>query len=159
MQTTKTYSTWDTSAAAQYNFIFSADIPSAWQVEAVDPTQALNFYDPKASGSGSLNKSQIFMRTFQASQFLTLDTVDIFLRTQSQIAGRAAVTYEIEKKAGVPNFANQPAWRNQRHFVTDIRTTTASPTVFYVIAKNPDLPNEVFNQFLNSLDLVPTRPN
>ena len=42
-------------------YAFSAEIPSGWQVEAVGPTEAINLYDPQASGSTNLEKSQIFI--------------------------------------------------------------------------------------------------
>lgn len=132
-------------------FAFSAEIPSAWQVEAVAATQAINVYDPSLSASSNLERSRIFIRFFRASSFLTLTTVDIKSRTETNVGGRPAVTYVIEKKAGVPDFSNQPSWRSQEHEVTDVRSTDASPTTFYVFGKRPDLDRATFEAFLASL--------
>lgn len=132
-------------------FSFSAEIPSAWQVEAVAATQAINVYDPSLSASSNLERSRVFIRFFRASSFLTLTTVDIKSRTETTVGGRPAVTYVIEKRAGVPDFANQPSWRSQEHRVTDVRSTDASPTTFYVFGKRPDLDGATFEAFLASL--------
>lgn len=132
-------------------FDFSASIPPEWAVEYVAGSQAVNLYDPNAAGEGNLQKSKIFIKYFRASSFLTLQTVDIKSRTETTINGRPAVTYVIEKKAGVADFPSQPSWRNTEHRVTDIRSTDASPTVFYVFAKAPDVSDELFDTFLASV--------
>ncbi len=133
------------------NFQFTADIPTTWQVEAVPTSQAIALFDPSASGNSNLEKSQVFIRFFSANQFLALSTVTIYNRQSLQIKGRPAVRYDIEKKASVPNFLNQPIWRNERHVVTDIRTSDISPAIFYVIAKNPELDEATYEQFLQSI--------
>lgn len=132
-------------------FQFSAIVPAGWQVEAVAASQALNLYDPTATGATNLEKSKIFVKYFRASSFLTLQTVTVKSRTESTINGRPAVTYLIEKKSGVANFPNQPSWRNREHRVTDIRSSDASPTTFYVFAKAPEVSDATFDAFLNSV--------
>lgn len=132
-------------------FSFTADIPSAWAVEYVDGSQAINIYDPMGSGGSSLANAKIFMKYFRASSFETLTTVDIISQTSTTMNGRPAVTYVIKKKSAVPDFPSQPSWRNDQHRVTDIRTTDASPTIFYVVAKAPDVSEAVFEAFLLSL--------
>ncbi len=133
------------------SFIFVATIPADWEVEVVPGSRAISFYDPQVSGSTTLDKSQIFIRSFKAHDFLTLSTVTIHSREQLTINGRPAVRYDIEKKSEVPPFAAQPAWRNERHIVTDIRVSDKNPSVFYVIAKRPDLDAVVYETFLQNL--------
>ena len=132
-------------------FAFSASIPRTWQAEAIADIAAISLYDPAAPGASNLEKSQIFLRSFTANDFLTLSTVTILSRVSLEIQGRPAVRYVIEKKPTVANFPAQPSWRSGRHEVTDIRTTDANPAVFYVIAKRPDLPDAVFQHFLDTL--------
>jgi hypothetical protein len=132
-------------------FTFSAEIPQAWQAEAIPALEALSLYDHALPGNTSLEKSQIFIRYFTANNFLTLSTVNILSRTSLTVSGRPAIRYEIEKKPNVPNFPNQPRWRNERHIVTDIRVSDRNPAVFYVIAKRPDLEPEVYEHFLKTL--------
>lgn len=136
------------------DFKFSATIPAAWQVEAVTTIDSINIFDPAFSGNSNLEKSQIFIRKFSANSFLTLSTVKIHERTELTIDNRPAVRYDIEKKSGVPDFASQPFWRNTRHIVTDVRVTDDNPSVFYVIAKRPDLDDKIYQQFLDSLQVV-----
>lgn len=137
------------------HFDFRAEIPVNWQVEAIREIQALHFYDPDASGDSTLEQSQIFVRYFEAKTFLTLSTVTIRSQTESTIRGRPAVTYDIEKKSGVSNFPHQPSWRNERHLVTDIRSTDDSTATFYVFAKRPDLDPDVFDAFVQSVVFNP----
>lgn len=132
-------------------FNFSASLPSGWVAESVAGSQAINLYNSGAAGDSSLEKSQIFIRFFQSSEFLTLSTVTIKSRAESTINGRPAVTYVIEKKSGVADFPSQPSWRNLEHRVTDIRSSDTSPTVFYVFAKAPGLDQKTFDAFLQSI--------
>lgn len=132
-------------------FTFTAIIPANWQVESVAGLQAVSLYDPQAQGDTSLDQSQIFIRSFSASDFLTLTTVNIHSREELTINDRPAVRYDIEKKASVADFPSQPAWRSLRHIVTDIRVSDDNPSVFYVIAKRPNLDMETYEAFLQSL--------
>lgn len=135
------------------HFNFSVEIPAQWEVEPVAEIQAINFYDPAASGDTNLDKSQIFVRYFLAQEFLTLNTVTIHSSTALTINGHEAVEYDIEKQASVADFIAQPAWRNQRHIVTDIRVSTNS-LVFYVFGQRPELDQATLDQFFQSLDIV-----
>lgn len=139
--------------ASAYNF--TAEIPATWQVEYIPAIEAINIYDPEIEidneASSTLEQSQIFIRYFSANDFLTLSTVTIHSRTTTEINGRPAVVYDIEKKPGVANFPAQPVWRNTRHGVTDIRSTDSNPTVFYVFAKNPELDQTVFDTVVESV--------
>jgi hypothetical protein len=118
---------------------FSAFVPLEWETEYVPSVEAVNLSD------------QIFVRYFQANDFLTLSTVNIISREDDTINGHAAVRYVIEKKAGVPDFAGQPEWRSRRHAVTDIRLTGRDQTYFYVFARNPELDDELFEDFLRNI--------
>lgn len=141
-------------AGVSSKYSFSAMIPSNWEAEYVTATDAINLYDPAAAGESNLEKSQIFIRNFSGNDFLTLSTVTIFSRTSTTVAGRPGVRYDIEKKAGVALFPNQPSWRSERHIVTDIRVGDKSPSVFYVIAQKPGLEQSIYDQFLESLLLT-----
>jgi hypothetical protein len=133
------------------NYDFTFILPEGWEVEYVRASDAINFYDPEASGETNLEKSQVFMRNFRANDFETLTTVNIYLKSPREIAGRPAISYVIEKKPEVPDFPNQPSWRNGLHTVTDIRATDQTTSTFYVVAKNPDLAGSIYDEFLNSL--------
>ena len=133
-------------------FTFTAEIPAEWQAEAA-ATEAISLYDPAAPGENNLEKSQIFIRHFTGNDFLTLSTVTIHARERLTVANRPAIRYDIEKQPGIPNFSSQPAWRSQRHVVTDIRVSDANPSVFYVIAKQPDLEAAIYDRFLASLQV------
>ncbi|HSI20694.1 MAG TPA: hypothetical protein VLA04_03225 [Verrucomicrobiae bacterium] len=139
--------------ASVYNY--QAQIPTGWKVDVQEENESVNIYDPAAEGINNLGKSQIFIRYFKASTFLTLSTVTIHERVETTASGRPAVRYVIEKKAGVPNFANQPSWRNEKHTVTDIRSTDNNPTYFYVVAKRPGLSEEIYSHFLQNIALNP----
>src|SRR3989344_3694996 len=91
-------------------FRFSAKLPyDDWQIRFVPEIEAIDV------------GGRIFIRHFKASDFLTLSTVTIHSREATTVHDHAAVRYEIEKKPGVPDFLHQPAWRNTRHDVLDIR--------------------------------------
>lgn len=134
-------------------FTFSAEIPIGWKAEAVPNIQAINIYDPNSPETDTLEKSQILIRHFNANTFLTLNTVTIFKQTKTTNKGRPTIIYDIEKKSGVANFSNQPSWRNERHFVTDIRQTDSNPSVFYVFSQRPSLDQKIFDHFLETLEL------
>lgn len=134
-------------------FTFSATLPPNWQAEAVPASQAITIFDPSLGDKNNLEKSQIFIRYFKANEFLTLSNVTILERTPVAINGQAAVRYRIEKKPNTATFNHQPSWRNQQHTVTDIRVSDDNPAIFYVIAQRPDLPDETYQVFLNSLQV------
>lgn len=124
-------------------FRFSAEMPEKWNVEFVKEINSLNLSDSSSS--------QIFIRFFEANDFLTLKTVDVLTREAKEINGHMAVRYEIEKKSNVPEFPYQPKWRNQKHKLIDIRFSKNNPSFFYVFAYNPELDDAIFDQFINSL--------
>lgn len=141
-------------ANAHADYKFSATLPEKWQAQAVTAVDSINIFDSAATGDSDLEKSQIFIRKFSANSFLTLSTVTIYSRPELTVNNRPAVRYDIEKKSGVANFSGQPSWRNKRHIVTDVRVSDASPSVFYVIAKRPDLDDATYQQFLDSLQVI-----
>ncbi len=136
-------------------FSFSTSIPTTWAVEYIPGSQAINIYDPRGQAASTLENSKIFIKYFSADKFLTLTTVDILSQTSLTIATRPAVAYVIKKKASAANFSNQPTWRNLEHRVTDIRSTDANPTIFYVFAKAPDVPDATFDAVLAALRFSP----
>jgi hypothetical protein len=133
------------------SFKFSAEIPAAWSVEFVPAITAINVYDPQGEGENDLERSRFFIRSFQASTFLTLSTADVLRREETTVGGHPAVRYEIMKKSGVPDFPNQPSWRSARHGLTDVRLSGRSPSTFSVFAHAPDLPAATVEAFLASL--------
>lgn len=138
-------------AAMADMFQFSAEIPPGFEVEYIPEIESINIYNPSDEAHSAREQSQIFIRYFKASRFLTLSTVTIFEQEETTSNNHAAVRYDIEKKAGVANFPYQPLWRNERHELIDIRLSGKSPTYFYVIARNPNYPKEEFEHFVNSI--------
>ncbi|MBI2476870.1 hypothetical protein HYV72_01725 [Candidatus Uhrbacteria bacterium] len=65
-------------------------------------------------------------------------------------------TYIIEKKPSVEAFKDQQLWRNGRHTVTDARREDGQ-TRYFVFAKNPALDDGVYENFLSSVEILPTR--
>ncbi len=130
---------------------FSGNLPEGWKAEFVPSIQAINIYNPTDPGKSSLEQSQIFLRFFESSEFLTLPTVTIHSRQPAVINGHDAVRYEIEKKPEVANFSSQPSWRNQRHHLIDIRFAKTPQSIFYVIARSPQVSEPVFSAFIHSL--------
>ena len=92
------------------------------------------------------------MRYFDAEKFLTLSTVAIHAATDVTVGqGRyTARRYDIEKKPGVPDFADQPSWRNKRHVVTDFRDKEGF-TRYFVVAARPDLNQKTYERVLSSV--------
>lgn len=150
----KTILAQDVSGSAS-EFNFSAEIPAGWNIEAIPQNESLNIYNSGTYDSVNLENSQIFIRHFEANAFLTLNTVDILERGELIIKNRPAVKYTIKKRDNIPDFPNQPKWRNELHSVTDIRVSDKNPSVFLVIAKSPELSEEIFEHFLNTLILEP----
>jgi hypothetical protein len=136
--------------------IFNLDfrMPSDWDVEYIPSLQSLNLY--KVSGNGiARDRSQILIRYFDASDFLTLSTVTIFKTTDLKVGAGDYVArrYDIEKKSGVADFRDQPNWRNERHIVTDFRKSSGR-TRYYVVAANPDLDTVVYERILESMEIL-----
>ena len=133
-------------------FRFRASIPFDWQVDYIPQINAINIYNPNVTAEDKLEKSQIFIRYFESTKFLTLNTVDFFLKEPAVVMDREAMRYEIQKRPSVPNFSYQPSWRNTRHKLIDIRFSKSSPSIFYVFAYNPELPASDFDKFINSIE-------
>ncbi len=131
-------------------------IPAGWDVEYIPSIKALNLYTLAGEGSAR-ERSQILMRYFDAKDFLTLSTVTIYEQTDLKIGTQnyTARRYDIQKKSGIAPFADQPAWRNQRHIVTDFRGKTGQ-TRYYVIAANPTLDQNTYEALLASMTIVIT---
>ncbi|HBV33361.1 TPA: hypothetical protein DEB72_02450 [Patescibacteria group bacterium] len=140
------------SVTGANDFKLSFNYPAGWRIEYVPQINALNLFTLSGAGSAR-ERSQVFMRWFDAENFLTLDTVDILDRQGGETAGRPSVTYVIIKKLNADDFSYQPSWRNAQHQVTDIKASTGY-TRFYVIAQNPTLSEEAWGQFLNSIELA-----
>lgn len=125
--------------------------PENWSVEYVPSLNAINLYDLYGGGIAR-ERSQLFIRYFDASDFLTLPSVMIHSTTDLTVGegDYIARRYDIEKKDGVADFTGQPSWRNQRHFVTDFRATEGR-TRYYVVAANPELDPTIYEEVLQSL--------
>ncbi len=127
-------------------FRFSATLPAGAVATYVPNIQSIHITLPSDN-----NKSLFFIRSFEANTFLTLQTVTILEKESTTIHGHPATRYVIEKKNNVPDFTDQPAWRNQKHRVLDIRLTQNNPSVFYVFAYNPTVPTTTFDTFIESI--------
>ncbi len=131
-------------------FPLSFDLRSDWDIEYIPSLKAWNVYTIFGSGSAR-DRSQIFIRYFDADKFLTLNTVDIFSMKESMVGqSYEAKQYDIQKKSHVPNFSDQPLWRNERHTVTDFRDKQGF-TRYFVVAKNPNLDDAAYQKFLESI--------
>ena len=58
--------------------------------------------------------------------------------------------YDIEKKTGVADFVDQPAWRNERHIVTDFHDSDEYDR-YYVFAANPEIDMAVYEALIGSI--------
>lgn len=137
---------------SSYHEIFqlSAELLEPLYAEYDSSIEAIAFSSPPST-STIFNSAQIFIRHFEADDFQTLSTVNILSRELTKVGSHDAVRYEIEKKAEVPNFANQPNWRNQKHEVIDIRYAPSGKTTFFVIARNPAFDKAQFDALIASL--------
>lgn len=132
-------------------FHLDFEIPDGWDIEYIPSIQSLNLYKQQGSGTAR-QRSQILIRYFDASSFLTLSTVTIY-STEDLTVGVGDYTarrYDIEKHADVADFVDQPWWRNDRHIVTDFRAADGL-TRYYVVAANPELDPEVYEELLASM--------
>lgn len=128
-------------------------IPPGLEVEYVPSLKSLNLFTLSGEGSAR-ERSQIFIRYFDASQFLTLSTVTIHSVEDNFIGAKdyTARIYDIEKKSGVPNFSEQPLWRNTRHIVTDF-VKGEGFNRYYVVASNPDLDPDTYHHLLQTIEI------
>lgn len=134
-------------------FPLSFAIPAGWEVEYVPSIQSLNLFTLQGEGVAR-ERSQIFIRYFDAADFLTLSTVTIH-ETEDLTIGSgdyAARRYDIEKKAGIADFLDQPSWRNTRHTVTDFRLRDGF-TRYFVVSAHPHLDPDVYEAFLASVKI------
>lgn len=135
------------------NFKLQFTIPAGWEAEYIPSRKALNLFSLRGEGTAR-DRSQIYISFFDATRFLTLTTVNV-LSTQDLKVGKenyVAKRYEIEKKADVSAFADQPGWRNSKHFVTDFRDKDGQ-TRYYAFAKNPSLDENTYQQVLASINI------
>ncbi|MBI4435677.1 M23 family metallopeptidase [Candidatus Uhrbacteria bacterium] len=126
-------------------------VPAGWDVEFIPSIQSLNLYALAGTGTAR-ERSQVLIRYFDASSFLTLSTVTIY-STEDLVVGVGGYTarrYDIEKKPGVADFVDQPSWRSERHVVTDFRGEDGY-TRYFVVAANPNLSPEVYDALLASM--------
>lgn len=130
-------------------------IPEGWEVEYIPSIKALNLFSISGSGTAR-DRSQILIRYFDAANFLTLPTVTVYKTTDLEIGKRnySARRYDIEKKPGIADFAEQPAWRNIRHLVTDFRGQDGFGR-YYVVAANPRLDMDSYASLLASMSIEP----
>ncbi|PJE76672.1 hypothetical protein COV05_03265 [Candidatus Uhrbacteria bacterium CG10_big_fil_rev_8_21_14_0_10_48_16] len=132
-------------------FQIDFEIPYGWDIEYIPSIQALNLYTLSGEGTAR-ERSQILIRYFDASSFLTLSNVTIHSVEDAVIGigDYVARRYDIEKKSGITDFADQPSWRNERHRVTDFRLEEGY-TRYYVVAGHPDLDPVVYETVLASM--------
>lgn len=142
------------SVPGKDSFDFLAlDIPTGLQIEFIPSLDAVNLYT--AAGEGSAReRSRFLIRYFDASDFQTLSTVDV-LETRKMVVGGEryeARQYRIQKKKNVPDFPDQPSWRNKEHTVTDFRDKEGR-TRYWVIAANPEGDPEIYEKLLMSVGI------
>lgn len=130
-------------------------IPGGMEVEYVPQIQALNIFALAGSGTAR-ERSQLFIRYFDAVDFQTLSTVTIHSTEDTNVGegNFPAKFYDIEKKEGVADFAYQPEWRNRRHMVTDFKTGPGYGR-FYVFAQAPGFSDQIYKSILYGLQSTP----
>jgi len=135
-----------------YNLSF--DIPAGWGVEYVPSLESLNLFVLNGEGTAR-DRSQLLIRYFDASQFLTLPTVTVYSTVDMSVGVNDYVArrYDIEKKTGVAAFKDQPLWRNDRHLVTDFRKNEGRAR-YFVVASNPALDAAVYESVLMSMEIL-----
>lgn len=135
-------------------FNIDFEMPGTWDIEWIPSLESWNLYSVEGTGSAR-DRSQMLIRYFDASSFLTLstvtihDTTDMTVGTEDYVARR----YDIEKKPGIADFRGQPEWRNERHIVTDFAGESGF-TRYYVVAANPELDKEVYEHVLDSMTIL-----
>ena len=134
-------------------FNLTFELQPGWEVEYIHSLEALSLYESTGEGIAR-DRSQILIRYFDASSFLTLSTVEIYETTELTvgIGDYDARRYDIQKKTGVADFADQPSWRNERHIVTDFYDSEGYDR-YYVVAANPDLDPDVYEEVLASMNI------
>jgi hypothetical protein len=135
------------------DFPLEFEVPAGWDVEFIPSIQSLNLYTLAGEGTAR-ERSQMLIRYFDASAFLTLSTVTIYSTVDLTVGtgNYTARRYDIEKKIGIHDFVDQPSWRNRRHTVTDFRFEDGF-TRYYVVAANPELEPAVYAQVLTSMTI------
>lgn len=135
-------------------FPLDFELPVDWDIEWVPSLEAWNLYDTRGAGTAR-ERSQIFIRYFDASDFLTLQTVTIHSATDTTVGDEeyTARRYDIEKNPDAAAFKDQPSWRNERHIVTDFRGEKGF-TRYFVVAANPELDTKVYERVLRSMHIV-----
>lgn len=129
-------------------FQLSFTVPAGMEVEYIPAIESLNIFSMSGEGTAR-QRSQIFLRYFDANRFLTLGTVTIHSQDDLTVgtANYTARRYDIAKKTGVADFSQQPDWRNDRHIVTDFVKGEGFGR-YYVVAANPELDQAVYEAFL-----------
>lgn len=157
----KSYSTAEEPSGRKL-FPIDFAFPAHFDVEYIPQIQSLNVFDARGKGTAR-ERSQVLIRYFDAADFLTLNTVDIFETQETVVGGESyggtietytARAYDIAKKSGVTDFSFQPRWRNERHVVTDFREKEGF-TRYYVVAKNPALDQSVYEEILRTMRILP----
>lgn len=128
---------------------FSLLLPNDFKAEYVEEIESIAIF---SSTNQSIDDALLFIRYFDANDFLTLSTVVIHNQFRLNVADHDAREYEIEKKSSVNNFPHQPLWRNKQHTVTDIKANDGYSR-FYVIGQNPELDKKTVSYILESINI------
>lgn len=135
-------------------FKLEFDVPTEWEIEYIPALEAINLFTLSGDGTAR-ERSQMLIRYFDADKFLTLNTVTVH-STEELTIGQGnyiARRYDIEKKPNVADFKDQPAWRNQRHTVTDFSGAGEGRKRYYVVAARPDLNPTLYEKILESISI------
>jgi hypothetical protein len=97
----------------------------------------------------------VFIRYFDATRFLTLGTVRVHSTKNTRVGESRyeARQYDIEKNEKEDDFDDQPAWRNERHIVTDFHLDSGEDR-YYVVAVNPEVSEAVYDVLLESMEIT-----
>lgn len=131
-------------------FEFRASYPMRWRIQENKQNQTINIFDPKISPKTELDQSQIFIEIFQGDDPTSNNDSGIEELQEFELHNRPAALYQT--RAGAQNSqAGLPDWKKQDHFVVQIPSSPLSPQVFFTLSKNPDLSDDIFLRFAESI--------
>lgn len=138
------------------NYLFSAKIPKTWRGEMTKKDEGINVFNPDSIETNSIDKSQIYVGAKQALDFSDPVGFNVLSSRDLKINEQSAKEYQVTLKNQPTASANQPSWRVQNHSVTVVKVPVGRTFWFYSFVKRPDLPDEVFQKFLKSLNFKPS---
>ena len=96
----------------------------------------------------------VFLRHGRLLAFSCATCDGFFVDRVSPLTAPPSVKKIAPMRLSGPDFKDQPTWRNGSHLVTDFRGGEGR-TRYYVVASNPTLDEEVYQEVLASMYILP----